>query len=697
MEDENVMQQGSELHVEYILQAQFDIDKGASLTYQYPSETGMDEHLLAELMLPDGAHMRSEDWTVFFLNQTVPDPDAISSGTNGDKEKKPLLYVLNLVRTKHDASVKRGAIVKAMAICTRHRFLHIYKPVLLLAIEKSFKDASVKVLSDLYEAVNSMDLSQVPSFTWYEKQILRHAENNDLFEEKFNEEPSISNDSRPGIGTTQAGLGIQTSNDITTGAGDEGDDLGRRRPYMSLIADRRNSISRNKDRHFFETKGVYDGIRLPIRVPLTLNPEEVGDFSLIKLISTFSPANLTPSTGVHHPHLDINGPFTHPIIVLINALLTQKRVVFLGHGRPSGEVANYVLAACAMGTGCGTVLRGFTERAFPYTNLLYVDELLKCPGFIAGVTNPTFEDHPSWWDVLCNINTGKILISKDIEMPSQTSRGGDLTGDDSKARGDKGETWGRDKWESPDNEFMANVTVAIQSHFSESAIRAKFQDYIARFVKLAAVYEEETYGSTQVDLATSNMPDASPQLGTGIFFADEATKQRELAINANRIEGWRGTISYKYRQIDFMKSLKTRSIKNLDVARQISKLQVQRNIPDAEVIAIFKSFVDNVVTPKQIVEFLSYLPHYRGGLTPIGFGLFHPSRVVRQHTLDLFNRMNAHPVGVKFLLTLNHYQRFAYERLNTNENAPTSAGTAVEKFDFRGQEDMKTDENGFHG
>lgn len=61
----------------------------------------------------------------------------------------------------------------------------------------------------------------------------------------------------------------------------------------------------------------------------------------------------------------------------MNALLTQKRILFLGPGLSAGEVSNYVLAACALGSGCGTVLRGFTERAYPYTNLASVDELEK--------------------------------------------------------------------------------------------------------------------------------------------------------------------------------------------------------------------------------------------------------------------------------------------------------------------------------
>jgi hypothetical protein len=57
----------------------------------------IDDSVLAELMLPDGAHLRTEDWTVFFLNQNIQEAS----------EKKPLLYVLNLVRTKHDDQVRR--------------------------------------------------------------------------------------------------------------------------------------------------------------------------------------------------------------------------------------------------------------------------------------------------------------------------------------------------------------------------------------------------------------------------------------------------------------------------------------------------------------------------------------------------------------------------------------------------------------
>jgi hypothetical protein len=68
-------------------------------------------------MLPDGAEKQLEDWTIFFLNQTpfntispvlaLETPEPNGHENNGDGENSELLYVLNLVRTKHDKSVRR--------------------------------------------------------------------------------------------------------------------------------------------------------------------------------------------------------------------------------------------------------------------------------------------------------------------------------------------------------------------------------------------------------------------------------------------------------------------------------------------------------------------------------------------------------------------------------------------------------------
>ena len=74
-----------------------------------------------------------------------------------------------------------------MAICTRHSFLHIYKPILLLALEEYFKHPTTDTLAGLFSAVNSMDLSAIPRLSIFERQILAASDNKDMFAEKFEE------------------------------------------------------------------------------------------------------------------------------------------------------------------------------------------------------------------------------------------------------------------------------------------------------------------------------------------------------------------------------------------------------------------------------------------------------------------------------------------------------------------------------
>ena len=119
------------------------------MEHQYPAAISGDETMLAELMLPDQAHMRNQDWTIFFLHKDttaeeeereerrerrrkrrrrkegLDDDDTTAGdeldGTDHDEEDDydtesedepdpdgpPLVYVLNLVNTKLDTTVKR--------------------------------------------------------------------------------------------------------------------------------------------------------------------------------------------------------------------------------------------------------------------------------------------------------------------------------------------------------------------------------------------------------------------------------------------------------------------------------------------------------------------------------------------------------------------------------------------------------------
>ncbi|TKA55207.1 hypothetical protein B0A53_02177 [Rhodotorula sp. CCFEE 5036] len=767
--------------VDYVLLAEFDIDQGSTLKHQYPAPTGTDEHLLAEHMLPDGAHDRPEDWTVFYLGQVpalVTDPALLAkaradikgkgradqdSPQNAPNDDDGLLYVISLVRTKKDATVRRGALVKSLAIATRNPFIQIYKPLLLLALEDYFRNPSIVVLANLYDSLNAIDTTGLPSLTLAERQILRTTDRKDLFEEKF-PIPSGSGtgpgpagsraDSRANLhgrssSTQSAGAyslaesssnghsadssrrvpstassasanarpagslavrGVQSveslasivdpttySLSVGTPASLSRDDLSlsgsphlSRATTLNSIDDDRGShlhqqasrppggngpssriprspsftfsgqtsptllareigpAGRPKDTHLFETKVSYNGLSLPVKIPLSTFPTEVGDYSLIKLVQTFSgPGSLAP--GPHHPHLHTAGAQTPAIIVLLNAILTGQRVVFLGHGQPAGRVAELVLAACALASGGGSVLHGIEDRAFPYTNLSNLDNLQNIPGFIAGVCNPAFADRPSWWDVLCNIETGRVIISKDLRPSSAPQAIHLILHRSSRRIGESlGSSAGRDgvdemgmlngnsttserldpKADSTDVSFMQEILSAIQSHYGESVIRARFADYIHRFIRIASRYEEETTSATTIgypcaahnSAAAGAGYGAQASLGAGVVFVDEASG--------------------------------------------ISRLRLSRQMSTTEASLIFTTLAEYTQTDEQVIALLAQLPSHQGGLLPLAFGFFHASAQVRHHTLELFDNLSAHPTGAKFVSSLNAFQRLAYVRLS---------------------------------
>lgn len=130
------------------------------MEHQYPGPISGDEHMLAELMLPDQAHVRNQDWTIFFLHKDTSEDeeservakekkkqprkekdgreerdagnnaDSANGGTeagddveeaddldeDGGGEGPPLIYVLNLVNTKQDTSAKRCSSLGSIAL-----------------------------------------------------------------------------------------------------------------------------------------------------------------------------------------------------------------------------------------------------------------------------------------------------------------------------------------------------------------------------------------------------------------------------------------------------------------------------------------------------------------------------------------------------------------------------------------------------
>ncbi|EFX00253.1 protein MesA [Grosmannia clavigera kw1407] len=761
----------TENHVEYILVASFDIDKGPIMEHQYPVAITGDEHMLAELMLPDQTHLRNQDWTMFFLhkdttpeeedqerlekarrrekrrrkhghvattdnikttdgtetnglsesdadNEEAPEKDKDADDNDNDDyddddddddededsmstdsepeggEGAPLIYVLNLVNTKQDKTQKRGAVVKSMAICTRHPFLHIYKPLLLLALEEYFKSPVPETLSMLYEAVNAMDLSLLPRLSRLERHLLQASENKDLFVDKFEQMIQMRIAAERGDG--MAGQPLDASRSPPKPAG-----AILRSGTKAHFEGHATAYAVPRDTHEFESKVLYKGIPIPIKVPVAVMPENVGDFSLVKLIQNFAdPHAKQPQPFAAHAHLTTSGPLTHPIIVLVNALLTQKRIIFLGHNMPSGEVAEAVLAACALASG--GVLRGFTRHAFPYTDLTKIEDLLLVPGFIAGVTNPTFELHPEWWDLLCDLPSGRIKISSRIEdapitqgllsfkqqHPAYAALVNTSLTPASSSASAVAATASADL--TGDNAFMADILKSIHARLGERAIRAKWRDWVVKFTRIAAAFEESVYGasvlnSDSADYAadlTANSPVATTptaaiptnnsftatSTGHGYVWADDNAKQRELAGNVTRVEGWRNTRSYLSFIKDVAQQITVRPLKGLDLHHMHDRLRTQRLTP-AQSREIYLTLSRHVYSYDEICLLLSVAPESHGGLFYVALGLFHRDKDVRTKTTELLERISEHEAGRHWWQGLSRFEKMAYMRIRRDDDA----------------------------
>lgn len=566
-----------------------------------------------------------------------------------------------------------------MAICTRHPFLHIYKPLLLLALEEYFRAPVMETLASLYNALNTMDLSLLPKLSLYENFVLQASDAKDMFIEKF--EQIIRQ--RRAEDAERASLPSASSSDL-----------------------QRKNYSTPRDTHEFESKVLYNGVPVPIKVPTALSPETVGDFSLIKLIQTFSTPHTTqPQPFALHPHLTTSGAYTHPIIVLVNALLTQKRIIFIGHNRPSGEVAEAVLAACALASG--GMLRGFVRHAFPYTDLTKVDDLLKVPGFIAGVTNPAFSHKPEWWDLLCDLPTGRMKISNKIELPQATdgqvffqSQGIPVgiypSGSDSKGATDP----------TGDTHFMESLLASIANRHGENAIRAKWRSWIMKFARISAAFEETVYGASALFVGSHATDEPVYGVtGHGFVWPDELSKMRELAANVHRVEGWRNTRSYYSFIQDLARQWERRPVRGIDLHHQHDKLRCLKLTHDqsAAIYLALGRCVEEAGGPKPspspsdtdlstvttstsltiandpdrkpgyqlqydtILQLLCVIPETNSGLFYLSLGLFHPRQDVRISTVKLLERIMEHPAGRHFWATLGRFAKLAFFRVKREE------------------------------
>ena len=143
----------------------------------------------------------------------------------------------------------------------------------------------------------------------------------------------------------------------------------------------------------YEAIKVSSNEKIEIDLSLTNNEEKIFQGSLIELIKIFKEFTMTIYDGI----------------------LNDQKIIFVGGPTTScSKLSRLIFSTLSM---VGPLAFGFIKRLHPYKNLYDLD-FLKSKNCIYAVTNPIFKTKKNDWDILCEVETGKVAISADYEKKS---------------------------------------------------------------------------------------------------------------------------------------------------------------------------------------------------------------------------------------------------------------------------------------
>lgn len=690
--------------IEYILLAEFDIDKGSVVRHQFPNKIGVDDGLLSEYMMPEGAHSRESDSTVFFIR-----PYDLSSAESKE-DRSSLDESKKLVMLKKKWVQKVETLASKLQLSARC-FMHDsesrqWKPLMLQEDQFSrimFQTETEKNYCLLvYESEVSNKIAKVIpitedlqfSVTDEDNYISLGDENGDPFALMFSHQEELLQFEQTMFRLLDALKGVVPVGSLQLLDEDVDEEFKRLQEEKNQLiclnivrtkmdaSVRRGAVVKSMAfcsrrafiysfkgfimfclNHYFELtseeqelaflgsifekvnqldlsaqpklsflerqiykaskanasakSGYIDeckvyidfmNVKLPIIVPTMLDDDEVGGTSIRELVQKFEKHTMT----------------------IYNAILCGKRVLFLGHGLAAEQVSNCVLSACRL---VSPPLSGILKRAFPYAHLTDI-RFLEVEGYIAGVTNPIFQQHSLWWDLICDVPTGTVLFNPEYEQELSKANLEEMS-------------------HGLDCEILDTIRSGLAMNLSEEWLHCKFRDYTQRIYDIVS--------------------------GDEIFKSDQ---ERMIHTRSNRfrIAQLVQTRLYKENQIRdrWIESRSYFGKQHSDMKRYIRTLQVKK-VSLKEVKRLYRFFRQNVNSHGELMQFLSMLPESRGGLFPIAVGLFHEADEVKKMTIDLLSRLDLLKEGSMALNNLNYMILLTFHKHKDSRGARTSFAFAEDE------------------
>lgn len=464
--------------IEYIITAEFHVDKGPCLIHQHPHDIlGLDNlPFLPELMIPDQIHKRDEDYTLFLLYRDQ------TSGTFQylyDKktcEVEPY-YLYTIVSSVKDSSFKRGSEIKSLSILTRLPFFKNFKPLLLICLDKYFGRSDIEILKKLYDAVNVKNFNISNNYQ-NKTSIIKQLLITSILDLPINDKIYHDEVFRKKIlGITEANEDLFIRKDLS---------------FNSIIN--------------------FNDMKIPIKIPLLNLPDNIGDY-LNPTDLNFKPnliniMNAKLASNYYNNELTIYGLQTPPIIILINALLTGKKIIFMSYENSSGYIIDHVLLALKIITG-GGILSGLLTNynIFPMIDVSKIDLLEQCSSYLAGTINPFFKNNDKLWDLLYDLDTNEFYLSSQINEPDQN-------------------LVFKNSIISEDAKFLSNLQLSLFNYNDDlTTIQLIFRRHINEILRI--LLSSKNFNS---DLLPKNKPKLQLLLdGIGYYWSSDSNKLLEMS------------------------------------------------------------------------------------------------------------------------------------------------------------------------
>ncbi len=742
--------------VEYVLGAEFDIDKGSTLRDAYPKRIpGYEDGYFAEKMLPEGAHNHSEDWTVFFLNTDYQPASGIATAVATTEPVECL--VERIERGVHDPGATSPSFttmwahvrlvsptVKIVASpvvvsvdCRTSPSHHRRASSTGVGVENAAVDGE-DVLAEFdeaesekldYKVENDLCVSFADASTGGRVRLIFETKN---AREKFDDmlaratgniTPSrffyclnlVCNRSdktvrrgaivkaltivtrfpfiqifrtimRHGLDLYYASTDQRTLEQVFTTINSL--DLSsakvttpmerrllRRRVARPQYGNARTGTIDPLRTQFKWSKGGLD-LTVPVNIPLCTEADDVGEASVQTLLSKFGKQTMK----------------------IYNAVLQERRVLFLAKMAPAKDVCDLVLSACCL---VSPPLFGVVQRSFPYANLNDLS-WLEVKGYIAGVTNPVFEGNSNWWDLICNLDTGKVQTSAEYARAKAAQSS---SSSPSRAAAHVNEIPEGNAHENIDRVFIERVLGGARLRFGERWVRAQFRDFTQRLLDLAfaesAIIVDRSSSAEQRDrvLTSSEIYVAAAERRRGSTVGQVLRGKRPSVVSCGvegpRITAWQSTSSFKVvaRRRDtrngmwqresasatdrsILRSLsvvsEARRVKSawdqrrsdgLNLRRSLRRLQcAPPDLTEDERLKIYKALDESLRTEMDLKELLVLLPESQGGILCLALGLLNRSENVRALTVSILQRLESIPSTRAAVNQLNFFLQSSYTR-----------------------------------